>query len=195
MTALSPTAEANNMDPNTPPQHAAVASDELAVLRAENAELRTLLAIQHDLGHGPTLKEVLQEVLGQIHIALGCARSYALLQEGGDHLEPAATIGLSDEAVSILKTSMAGPESIPTLDRAIAAPGLLALSADEARALLLPIRGLGEAIIGLLLLDFALLPDGSSPLTPARSRGGCRSCSRTRSSMSSCGGARCAWRR
>ena len=163
-----------------------MAGDELAALRAENAELRTLLAIQHELGHGPTPKEVLQEVLAQIHAALGCARSCALLQEGNDgHLEPAATIGLSDEAVSILKASVADPESIPALDRARAASGLLLLAADEARTLLpaalvpvlaqgtpllLPIRGLGEAIIGLLLFDFAPPPDRSSPLTPARLR-------------------------
>jgi len=185
VTALYPTAEAN-MDPGSSAEAAATAGDELAALRDENAELRTLLAIQHELGHGPTPKEVLQEVLGQIHVALGCARSCALLQEGfGGHFEPAATVGLSDEAVSILKASVAGPESIPALGRAIAVPGLLVLSPDEARGLLppalvpvlaqgallpLPIRGLGAEIIGLLLLDFALLPDGSSPLTPARLR-------------------------
>jgi len=185
VTALYPAAEAN-MEPGPSAGHTAIVGDELAALRAENAELRTLLAIQHELGHGSTPKEVLQEVLGQIHVALGCARSCALLQESiGGHLEPAATIGLSDEAVSILKTSVTGLESIPALDRAIAAPGLLVLMPDEARDLLppalvpllaqgallpLPIRGLGAEIIGLLLLDFALLPDGSSPLTPARLR-------------------------
>ena len=185
MTVLYPTAEAN-MDPGSAAENAATMGDELATLRVENAELRTLLAIQHELGHGPTPKEVLQEVLGQVHVALGCARSCALLQEGvGGHLEPAATVGLSDEAVSILKSSVTGPESIPALARALVAPGLLVLTADEARTLLppalvpllaqgsllpLPIRGLDGEVIGLLLLDFALLPDGSSPLTPARLR-------------------------
>lgn len=185
MTALSPAAEAN-IAPGLAARDTAASGDELAALRAENAELRTLLAIQHELGHGSTPREVLQEVLGQIHVALGCARSCALLQEGaGGRFEPAATVGLSDEAVSALKGSIADPEAIPALDRAIAAEGLLALAPDEARTLLpptlvpllaqgvlllLPIRGRDEAIIGLLLLAFAPLPDGASPLTPARLR-------------------------
>lgn len=159
---------------------------ELAALRAENAELRTLLSIQHELGHGPTPKEVLQEVLGQIHTALGCARSCALLQEGAaGHLEPAATVGFDDGAVSILKSSLADPEAIAALAHVLVAEGPIGLTPVETSTLLpeslrpvlatgtlllVPIRGLRDEVIGLLLLDFALVPEGDSPLTPARIR-------------------------
>ena len=84
------------------------------LLRAENAELRTLLTIQGDLSHGATPKEVLQEVVGHVHAALGASRSYALLREAvGGRFEPAATAGLSDAAVTALKRFFPGPQPLP----------------------------------------------------------------------------------
>lgn len=181
VTAVFPTADAM-----PGPAHGAATSEELAQLRAENAELRTLLAIQRDLGNGSTPQEVLQEVIGQIHTALGCERSYALLWEGaGGRFVPAATVGLPDAAVSALKDFFPATQPIPALERALGAERPLAI--EDARAddllpaamvralglralLLVPIRGLSREAIGVLVLDFDRPDDGATPLTPARVR-------------------------
>ncbi len=166
--------------------HDVPVGDELRLARAENEELRTLLAIQRDLGHGSTPQEVLQEVVGQIHAALGCDRSYALLRErSGERFTPAATVGLSDTAVSALKDLIPGTAPIPAFAEAIGAGGPVTIDDAGASALipptvadalgmgallLVPIRGLAREAIGVLLLDFDPPADGTTALTPERIR-------------------------
>ena len=181
MTAVYPAA---NSVPELWP--GANAGDDLALLRAENADLRTLLTIQGDLSHGATPKEVLQEVVGHVHAALGANRSYALLREPlGGRFEPAATVDLSDAAVTALRRFFPDPQPLPAIDRALLtddprplidprAADLLpaALVGDLAMGalLLVPIRGRAGDAIGILLLDFDRPADGPSPLTAERIR-------------------------
>lgn len=80
MTAVLPTDNVPSalLEPSAEPESAA--PDELRrLLRVENAELRALLALQGDLGQASTPKEVLQDVVGQVHAALGSQRCSALL--------------------------------------------------------------------------------------------------------------------
>jgi len=160
--------------------------DDLPLLRAENAELRTLLTIQGDLSHGATPKEVLQEVVGHVHAALGASRSYALLRETvGERFEPAATAGLDDAAVTALKRFFPGPQPLPAIDNALQTDEPLVVTEPQAAGLLpatlvndlgmmtlllVPIRGRARAAIGILLLDFDRPADGASPFTAERVR-------------------------
>lgn len=179
MTAVPTTA---NPGPNPPPEM----GDKAATLRAENAELRTLLTIQGDLSHGATPKEVLQEVVGHVHAALGARRSYALLREAiGGRYEPAATVGLSDAAVVTLRRYFPGPQPLPALDRAwpdaesrvlvdpaIAEllPTSLADGLDFGMILVVPICGRSREPIAVLLLDFERPATGPAPFTAERIR-------------------------
>jgi len=162
------------------------AADELARLRSEHAELRALLAIQRDLSHGSTPKEVLQDVVGQIHAALGCDRTYALLWDrSSGRFTPAATAGLGDAAVTALKDFIPGTRPALAAERALTSEGPLAIEdactselvpVAMARALgmgallLVPIRDLAHEAIGVLVADFDRALDGPSPLTPDRIR-------------------------
>lgn len=163
-----------------------VPADELALLRSENAELRGLLAIQRDLSHGSSPREVLQEVAGQVHAALGCDRTYALLWDrSSGRFSPAATAGLGNAAVAALKDVIPGSAPLPAIERALVAEEPLAI--DDAHAsdlvpaavagalgmgalLLVPVRDLARDAIGVLIADFDRPVGGPSPLTPARRR-------------------------
>lgn len=169
--------------------------DAVRLLRSENEELRALLALQGELGRDATPHEILQEVVGQIHAALGCDRCYALLWDGArQRFTPAAVAGLDDRAVAALKQLELSRAEIPALDDALRAPAarepgdtaqLVAI--EDAAAgplfppgvvaalglgalLVLPIRGLGREPLGVMLFDFDRAPGAPSPLTPARRR-------------------------
>lgn len=184
MTVILPTNPIAPQRPGDAP--GAGGGDESPLLRSENAELRALLAIQRDLSHGSTPKEVLQEVVGQVHAALGCDRTYALLWDrGSGRFSPAATAGLGNAAVTALKDLIPGTRPIPALERALAVEEPLAI--EDARAsewvpgdvagalgmgalLLVPIRDLARDAIGVLVADFDRPGPEAAPLTPARSR-------------------------
>ncbi|MFN8512320.1 MAG: GAF domain-containing protein [Thermomicrobiales bacterium] len=183
MTVILP---ANSISPQPPGGPYEGAADELALLRTENAELRALLAIQRDLSHGSTPKEVLQEVVGQVHAALGCDRTYALLWDrGSGRFTPAATAGLGNAAVTALKDFIPGTQPVSALEHALASEGPLAIvdasaseliPAEMARALgmgallLVPVRDLARDAIGVLVADFDRPASGASPLTSSHIR-------------------------
>lgn len=165
---------------------AAPAGDETALLRSENAELRALLAIQGDLSRGATPKEVLQEVVGQVHGALGARHVCALLRDTANGvLEPAASAGFGDALVATLKQvapelagtaafrrTLAGERPLPIEDAHASdlIPTALANRLGLGALLLLPIRGLAREAIGVLLLDFERGHGDASPLTAERVR-------------------------
>lgn len=160
--------------------------DETALLRLENAQLRALLALQGDLGQGTTPGEILQQVVEQVHDAMGCDRCYALLWDSAHQtFRPAAVSGLTDPMVAALKRLDLARRDIPILDRAFASdsylaiedastsalvPATLANELDLGAILLAPLRRPTHEPVGVLLFDFTL--DRTrlepSPLTPAR---------------------------
>lgn len=181
MTVTLPT---NQTSPQ--PSDAAGHGDELHLLRSENAELRALLAIQRDLSHGSSPKEVLQEIVGQIHAALGSDRTYALLWDrSSGRFSPAATAGLGNAAVTALKDFIPGSRPTDAFERTLNAEAPLAIEDAHASALipgemaralgmgallLVPIRDLARETIGVLVADFDRCGEDAAPLTPARTR-------------------------
>lgn len=157
----------------------------LRLLRSENAELRALLAIQRDLSHGSTPKEVLQEVVGQVHAALGCDRTYALLWDrSSGRFTPAATAGLGNAAVTALKDFIPGKQPVAAFVQALDSeapvavedahasdliPAKMAGALGMGALLLVPIRDLARDAIGVLVADFDRR-EGAPPLTAERTR-------------------------
>jgi signal transduction histidine kinase len=183
VTTVLPTGELPPESGRGPTTHA---SDEAALLRSENAELRALLAIQGDLGRGSTPKEVLQEVVGQVNIALGARHVCALLRDTPNGvLEPAASAGFGEATVAALKQAAPDLAGTPAFTHALAGerplpiedarasellPAALASTLGLGALLLLPIRGLAREAIGVLLLDFERGHGDESPLTAERVR-------------------------